>query len=161
MTFFLKYLLWLFVTLLFCDSSLHLNNKIWRESLLWRPSCHHIWRGLIVPPDFSVAKPAKQFLKCELPFPLALKSCTHIGYRTVNHAVLNDNMRRSRQMILPNDRAKMIVPNDRAKSEGTITHLHMWRSIWPLPHSTGVKKKRLIPLFKFFDLNTNFFFSFL
>ena len=27
------------------------------------------------------------FVKCELPFPCELKSCTHIGYRTVNHAV--------------------------------------------------------------------------
>ena len=36
-----------------------------------------------------------------------------------------------------------ITPNDCAKSEGTITHLHTWRSIWSPPHSanTGVQKR--------------------
>ena len=36
-----------------------------------------------------------------------------------------------------------IVLDDCAKSGGTITHLHMWLSKWPLPHSvnTGVKKR--------------------
>ena len=27
---------------------------------VWQPSCRHVWRGVIVPPDFLVVKPAKQ-----------------------------------------------------------------------------------------------------
>ena len=43
-----------------------------------------------------------------------------------------------------------IVPNDHAKPEGTITHLHTWRAIWPPPHSVnkGVENRPNSP-FKF------------
>ena len=30
-------------------------------NLLWRSSCHYVWRWVIVPPDFFIAKPTKQF----------------------------------------------------------------------------------------------------
>ena len=73
------------------------------------------------------------FVKHELPLPhgLTCKSCTHTHYRTVNHAVT-------------------IMCIDRAEIRGTITHLHMWLSIWPSPHcaNTVVKKRPNSP-FKF------------
>ena len=34
-------------------------KEMWRGNLLWRPSGCHVWRWVIVPPDFFVAKPAK------------------------------------------------------------------------------------------------------
>ena len=43
-----------------CYSFLDVLKEISRVNLLWRPSCRHIWRRVIVPPDFFVAKPAKQ-----------------------------------------------------------------------------------------------------
>ena len=43
-----------------------------------------VWRRVIVPPDFFVAKPA---IKCKLPLPRGLTSRKHNGYRSVNHAV--------------------------------------------------------------------------
>ena len=46
------------------------------------------------------------------------------------------------------------MPNDRAKSGGTITPIHTWRSIWPLPHSvnkySGHKETQF--LLKFFGI---------
>ena len=56
-----------------------------KGNLLWRLSCRHVWRWVIVPPFFFslLSLPSK----CELPFPRGLKSCTHNGYRVVNHAV--------------------------------------------------------------------------
>ena len=37
----------------------HLIQGNLKGNLLWRPSCRHVWRRVIVPPDFFVAKPAK------------------------------------------------------------------------------------------------------
>ena len=66
-----------------------------------------------------------------------------IGYRVVNHVVA----------IMCADRAES---NDCAKSEGTITRLHMWRSIWPPPHiaNTGVTKETRFPLLDFLSIIT-------
>ena len=68
------------------------------------------------------------FIKCELPFLHGLKSHTHIGYCAVNHVVTT---------------LHKIMTKHSTKSEGTITHLYMWQSIWLPPHSinTGVKKR--------------------
>ena len=95
------------------------------------PSCRHVWRWVIV------AKPAKQFSKCELPLPHELNSRTHVGYLVVNHAVTimcADHFEWSRQI----------------RRIEAITRLNTWRSIWLPPHSviTGVKK-RSNSLFKF------------
>ena len=54
---------------------------------------------------FSLLSLPNNLVKCELPFPRGLKSCTLIGYRAVNRAVT-------------------MMCADRAKSEDTITHLH-------------------------------------
>ena len=99
---------------------------------MWQPSCHHVWMQVIVPLEFFIVKTAKQFPSAWVAFTHGLKSRTHIGYRTVNHAVTIN---------------VQIVPNDQAKSEGTITHLHKWQSIWPLLHNvnTGVKKRANFP----------------
>ena len=35
------------------------RNSLVRNTLWWS-SCHHIWRQVIVPPDFFVAKPTEQ-----------------------------------------------------------------------------------------------------
>ena len=37
---------------------------------------------------FLQLSPPNNFVKPKLPFPRGLKSCTHIGYRAVNHAVM-------------------------------------------------------------------------
>ena len=37
----------------------HGTKEILRGNMLGRPSCRHLWRGVIVHPDFFVAKPAK------------------------------------------------------------------------------------------------------
>ena len=31
-----------------------------KGNLLWRPSCCHVWKWLILRPDYFVARPAKQ-----------------------------------------------------------------------------------------------------
>ena len=100
-------------------------KEILRGNLLWRPSCRNVWRWVIVPLDFFVAKSTKR----ELLFPSTLKSRTHISYGAMNHAVT-------------------IVFAGRAKSEGKITHFHTWRSIWRPLHSvnTGVKKRLDSPI---------------
>ena len=42
-----------------------------------------------------------------------------------------------------NDNMITVTSTDCAKSEGTVTHLHTWQSIWPQSHSvnTGAKKE--------------------
>ena len=65
--------------------------------------------GVIMPLDFFIAKPAKQAW--------LLIRHIYLGDCGVNHAVMK------------------IASNDRAKSEGTKTWLHVWWSIWTLPHS--------------------------
>ena len=108
------------------------TKEIQRGNLLWLPSCRHIWRWVIVPPDFFVAKPAKQ---AWFTFRRGPQLRTYNGYHAVNHTV--------RIMC-------KIAPNICSKSEGTITCLHTQRSIWPPPHgvNTGVKMRPNSP-FKF------------
>ena len=35
------------------------SNEIERDNLLLRPFCRHVWRWVVVPPDFFIAKLAK------------------------------------------------------------------------------------------------------
>ena len=82
--------------------------------------------------DFFAANPGflpSNFVKHELPFLRGLKSRRHIGYLALNHVVT-------------------IMCVDCTKSEGTITHLHTWWSIWPPPHSvnTGIKRDLILLL---------------
>ena len=44
------------------------TKEIQRGNLLWRPSCHHIWRQVIVPPDFLQLSLSSNFVKRVLPF---------------------------------------------------------------------------------------------
>ena len=60
----------------------HLLRKF-KGKLLWRPSCRHVWRWVIVPPDVLVTKLAKH--ERMLRFSRGLKSRTHLGYRAVKH----------------------------------------------------------------------------
>ena len=89
-----------------------ISKEILRGNLLWQPSWHHVWRRVTVPLDFLKLSLPSNFVKREMPFPCGLNPRTHICYRAVN----------------------------RAESERTITHLHMWRSIW-FSVNTGVRKR--------------------
>ena len=94
-----------------------------------------IWRRIIVPHDFCIAKPTKQF-QCVLPF-----------FWDLNHPSI--------RLFCGKAWQREIMPKDCAKSEGSITHLHMWLSKWLPPHSvnTGVKRDLNLP-FKFLGLDT-------
>ena len=71
------------------DSDVGGSRKFLRGNLLWQPSYRHIWRWVIVSPEFFVAiSPPSSFVKCELPFLRGLESCKHICHRTVNHMVM-------------------------------------------------------------------------
>ena len=73
----------------------------------------------------QVIVPLDFFIKHVLPFSHGVKSHTHLGYR-----------------VLKYNRTKL-------KSRGTITHLHVWPSTWPPPHSvnTGVKNRPDSPFY--------------
>ena len=97
-------------------------------NLLQRSSWGHVWSRVNVPPDFLVAKPARQ---AWVAFPAWTTSRAHNGYCAVIHTV-------------------MIMRGDRAKSEGTIPHLHTWQPIWPPLDSVNTRvKKRPDSLHKF------------
>ena len=105
---------------------------------MWWPSCCHLWRWVVVPPYFFVAKPAKIF---------------SLGVNCLSRMDSNHANRLSHgESCGNNNHDAQIVPNDRAKSEGTISHLHTWWAIWSPPHiiNTGIKRDP-IPPFKFLD----------
>ena len=70
-----------------------------KGNLLWWPSCCHVWRYVIVHPDFFCSKAPS---KCELRFRYGLESHTHITLLCRSEPCGNDNTRRLRQMIAPN-----------------------------------------------------------
>ena len=93
-------------------------RKFKGDNLLWQPSCRYVWRWVTAPPYIFVVKPPSNFIKRELPFPRGHKS-----YRLLHcESSGEDNVRRSHRMIVPITKV-------------TITYLHMWSSIWSLPHS--------------------------
>ena len=120
----------------FSTWDLRLTQGNLKKNQPWQPSCHHIWRWVIVPLDFVVVKLAKQFRSTCFAFPAG----TYITH----------------SFRLPHGKhvATMSCANC-AKSEGTITRLHTWPSKWPPPHSVNTWSKRdLIHPFKFLGFTT-------
>ena len=55
-------------------------------NLSWWPSCCHVWRRVIVPPDFLVTKPSKEFCYACVAFLAWTQLCMHLSYHAVKHA---------------------------------------------------------------------------
>ena len=107
---------------------------------MWRPSCHHMWRWVIVSLDFFVAKPARQFCSGWVAFPAWILITHALGYRAVNHTVMvicADRAEWSLQIWWYNNSPPYVTVN-----------------IQPHSINTGVKRDQ-IPLFEFlgYDLS--------
>ena len=59
------------------STCLHLSQGNLKGKSIVEPSYHHLWRRVIVPSDFFIAKPPSNFVKHELPFLHGFKSCKH------------------------------------------------------------------------------------
>ena len=63
------------------------TKEINRGNLLRWPSCHHVWRRVMLPPDLFTAKRLSNFVKRILPFCRELKSCMYVGYCVAKYSV--------------------------------------------------------------------------
>ena len=90
--------------LLRCNTIYFLRGNLKGESVV-RPSCRHIRRWVFVPPDFFVAKPAKQFRLAWVAFP-AWTWITQACRLLHGESSGNDNVCRSGWMIAPNPKVQ-------------------------------------------------------